>query len=326
MNIPKLAVNPSHLFPEEYYQITNISDDKKYYDFMGFKRLSVENTWAANIIRERLDPNYYDNLDYELTSDDLDKQDISCIAEGIVELDQKLNEIPNDIIPTRPPLKGLDWEELEQLSKGEKDMTREEIDRYVMETYHLDFNSIQKDNEVVKRHEFIAEQLSNMNIEEEPLQEEKQENGLTQEDLEAIDEMVASKEEGEVQAEEQLKEYLKSKENESLHVIPNEDLLRGENLEEIKKEIIDMGGDASNDSSYASFSTFFKTLFGEEDFKANKESLKGYIGTISQQLGFKPKNKLVYKGVIKFVALELGRQQLINKPVFGDEIDKILNI
>ena len=315
MEVPQLVVNPSHLFPDEYYQITNISDDMQSYDFMGFKGLSVKNTWAANIIRDRLDKTYYDNLDYELTSDDLDLQDMSCIAEGIVEIDHDLMSIPNDIIPTRPELRGLDWDELIRLSKGEgeKDMTKEEIDQYVMETYKLDFDSIKKDNEVVKRHEFIASELEKMNI-----KEEKESIEFNQKELEEIAQM-PKPDEGQINSQEQKNEYIKQKEEK---LIDKEvDLLEGINLEKIKNDIIKNGGDINDINNYMSFSLFFTNLLGEDEFDKNKTTIKDYVRKICMQLCIEFKNKKVYKGVLKFIALELNRRHMLNNPIFGEDID-----
>lgn len=312
MEIPRLAVNPSGKHSDEFYQISNISEDKKFYDFMGFERLSVDNTWAASIIRDRLDENYYQDLDYDLTGDDLDEQDIACIAEGIAETKYDLASVSNSIIPTRPPLKGIDWDELDRLSKGE-DMTKEDIDKYVLETYKLDYESIKRDNEIVKRHEKIAEMLESMNtVSNDSLE-------LTKQDIQEI-ESRKNISEGQITAQEQIEEYKNKKEKKGIEVV---DLLEETDPKAIRNSLVSEYGATDSIDNYMYFSLFFKELIGEDQFEENKANIRLIVGNTSKQLSFGFLDKKVYKGLLKFVALEMSSRGMIAQ-IFGEDVDSIL--
>jgi len=154
--IPVLVSNKNSNHEESYYQITNISDDYRYFDFLGV-RVSMDNKEAAEIIRDRIHSDYYDNLDYDITPEDLDRFDRECVIHGEMLLKYPL-ETPEQIIPTRPyPLRALSWIELDRLARGEDDMTLTEVNQLLKEVYNIDLTTVQKDKQILERHKELQE-------------------------------------------------------------------------------------------------------------------------------------------------------------------------
>ena len=305
VNLPKLVVNKNSKFPEEFYQITNVSEDGTTFDFMGFKNLSINNLFAANIIRDRINLNYYDNLDFDLTSEDLDKIDIECIAQGIVQDTHELDKINPNVVATRPKLKPLDWKEFE-CQEGEEDMTREEIEEIVTTVVRRELNS------------FLDKLI--------PLASVPQ--GFSKEEVETINEDIKSDEMASDETEERINDYKEAKEETKLEIKPNISLYEDEeDVKNFKEMIVNTYGELDDERNYMSFKDFFVALIGEEAFEENQDTIKHYVSDTCKAFNIKPLNKKVYKGTLRALIIYGAKFKIFgDKEFFGEDITNALHI
>ena len=304
--IKTLAINPQSSHPEDFFQITNISNDGTAFDFMGIQHVSIYNLWAKTIIQERAEEGYYDDIDYDLTPDDLDRQDISAIIMGELMLKHETLLKSNDV---------LEREDVE-------DMTKAEIDQYLKETYKIEsWELVQKDAEIVRRHNFIQEALAALDTAS-TSEETNNDISLTEKDITNINNQTISCKEGSLSAEEQLTAYTHKVKNDtsrqSAMKLPHVDLLENEDIEDFKKVILMDYGDLNDSTNYVSFSSFFKLLL--DDFDSNKQTIKDYVMSVSQAFNIPPKNKKIYKGVLQAVIIYGNKKNVFGKQFFQSDV------
>lgn len=327
MSVPELVVNPNKFLPEECYQISNISNDKQHYDFLGFKQISINNIWAANIIRDRTDPSYYEDLDFGLTSDDLDKADIQCIAEG---MDTDIEMLPS----SRPEQKPLSWDEFDK--KESDDMTAEEIDQYVLSTYGLTFKDVMTDREILAKHAFILEQYEKIKAEEANAQADTQTNiednvSEPAENLPDINADVQSlaniQQPADIPAAPLDAQELDSDIIEELAQQDSSDyeMTDSENQEQTQTTasgfLVKCFGDYT-EKNCSSFNKFCQTLLGNEYDEIMKKKLKSIVMETMQEFNMPPVNKKIYDGVLsktidKGNSLGLFKKRYVNRMVLA---------
>ena len=325
MLIPKLAVNPSKFLPEECYQISNISEDKQHYDFLGFKQISVNNIWAANIVRDRTDLDYYKNLDFDLTSDDLDKADIQCIAEG---MNTDIEMLPS----SRPEQKPLSWDEFNE--KESDDMTAEEIDQYVLSTYGLTFKDVMTDREILAKHAFILEQYEKIKAEEANVQADVQMNieDNVSEPAENLPDISADTQSlvdiqpsADIPVEPSSVQELDSDIIEELAQQDSVDheMTCSENQEQpaANSFLVKCFGDYT-EKNCSSFNKFCQALLGNEYDEIMKKKLKSIVMETMQEFNMPPVNKKIYDGVLsktidKGNSLGLFKKRYVNRMVLA---------
>jgi len=305
VNLPNLVINKNSKFPKAFYQITNLSEDGTTFDFMGFKNLSTNNLFAANIIRDRVNQNYYDNLDFDLTAEDLDKIDIECIAQGIVQDSHELDKINPNVVATRPKLKPLDWKEFEG-QEGEEDMTREEIEEIVTTVVRRELDN------------FLEKLL--------PLASVPQ--GFSKEEVETINEDIKSEEMASDETEERINDYKEAKEDSKLEIKPEVPLYEDkEDVKSFREMIISTYGELDDEKNYMSFKDFFVALIGEEAFEENQDVIKHYVSETCKAFNVKPLNKKVYKGALRALIIYGAKFKIFgNKEFFGEDITNALHI
>lgn len=276
--IPELAFNKNSKHDISYYQITNISDDCRSFTFMG-ETISIYNKEAAAIIRDRIQKDYYDNLDYGITPDELDVFDHECILHGEMLLKYP-QETPKQIIPTRPyPLRKLSWIELDRLARGEEDMTLLEINELMHDVYGIDLNTVQKDKRILERHKELEALKQTEALE----QTEKLEQD-TQEESEVI-----------------------TGEKVEILVKYDESLIEGirPHSESYRKAIISQTGRLEDDRNYISLSSMCKQVFDRPLENEEIKNLKKYIIKLGEIFQISPYHQRVYKGILGII-MSLG--------------------
>jgi hypothetical protein len=256
--IPKLASRENTLF----YQITNISSDYRTFDFMGL-RVDTHNKIAAQIIRDRTNLDYYKDIDFDITPEELDEFDRQCIIYGQTLLEYPL-QTPEQITPTRQyPLRNLSWLELDRIARGEQDMTLLEIEELMTNVYGITLDTVMKDKQILEKHKELKK-----------ISEEFQEEEMETEEVRIL---------------------VKYNEDIIAQCEKCKDALRA--------QIINATGSLEDINNYMYVKDLEERVFDRPLETREMESLNKYIIEMSKLLNIRYKDKKIYKGVLGLIML-----------------------